>query len=75
MNPPDDPDDEIDELLKLVEEVLEGRQRVRKKLEEYALPLRSPSRQLIRLDRHIREIELRELRPEDVGRILNDWGA
>lgn len=40
LSPPDDPDDEIDELLKLVEEVLKGRQRVREKLEEYALPLR-----------------------------------
>lgn len=34
MNPPDDPSDDIDELLKLVEEVLEGRQRVREKLDE-----------------------------------------
>lgn len=39
MNPPDDPRDEIDELLDLVEEVIENRQRVREKLEEYALPL------------------------------------
>jgi len=43
LNPPDDPSDDIDELLKLVEEVLEGRQRVREKLEEYASPLRSLS--------------------------------
>lgn len=62
MNPPDDPDDEIDELLKLVEEVLEGRQRVREKLEEYALPLHEVTLHLLRFDRHIREIELRESR-------------
>lgn len=62
MNPPDDPSDDIDELLKLVEEVLDGRQRVREKLEEYDLPLRSLNRQLLRFDRHIREIELRESR-------------
>ncbi len=43
LNPPDDPSDDIDELLKLVEEVLEGRQRVREKLDEYASPLRSLS--------------------------------
>jgi len=68
IRPSDDPSDDIDELLKLVEEVLDGRQRIREKLEEYALPLDSLIRHILMFDRHIREIELRESRLQGVGK-------